>query len=377
MIDHIHWITQLFGALIGLGWRLALLIGVILLIKSLLQLHPNARKVQTGKKLGFLQVNESVRYRLKRALNRRRTSGQLGAEDVMGEESEATQPSTTAAARANTDSKDCIAHDGEPCKRLRAEAYASALPVAVIQVNNDSSASQRKVFAKMVDEVIANKSNFSRVIVDASSPGGTVTGYGLMFTEMERLRNESGLYVTGVADDVAASGGMLQLLPAHEIVMPPYAMVGSIGVVTEFLNFHQLLKTLGIEPIELTAGKFKRTITQFGEPTDEKREHFTEQLKAIHSQFITSVTRYRTVDPDKVCNGDHWSAQESIDNKLGLVDRLGTSRQLMFDANQDHDLVILSESSSPWERVARRFIVMVVDAGISQLSTRFGQWGRL
>jgi serine protease SohB len=229
----------------------------------------------------------------------------------------------------------------------------------------------------MVDEIIANKSKFSRVIVDASSPGGTVTGYGLMFTEMERLRSESGLYITGVADDVAASGGMLQLLPSHEIVMPPYAMVGSIGVVTEFLNFHGLLKQLGIQPIELTAGEFKRTVTPFGDPTQEKRDHYTEQLKTIHRQFINSVTRYRSVDPDKVCNGDHWTAQEAIDKKLGLVDRLGTSRKLMFDANQDHDLVILSESSSTWERISRRFLVMLVDTGITQLSARLGKFGNL
>ena len=354
MIAWINWLTEVVGALASLGWKVILFAGVCYGAWSMFRSMRGLKKPQTGAKLGFLQVNEGVNYRRKRALNRRRKSGQFGGDDVVGDTNEtmeadaatpaeatvqttaATTTEATQAVATNTTVAEVPAvctHPGdEACARLRAKAYASPLPVVLIQVSNDVMASQRTMFAKFVDEVIANKAKFSRVLVNASSPGGAVSQYGLMFTEMERLRRDSGLYITGVADEVAASGGMMQLLPVHELVMPPFAVVGSIGVVTEFLNFNSLLTANGIKPIEITAGPFKRTVTQFGEPTEEKIAHYKEQLRSIHLQFIAAVQKYRSVDPDRVCTGDHWLAQEAVDKQLGLVDRLGTSRELIFEA---------------------------------------------
>ncbi len=386
MIAFIQWLAQMFGALVDLGWKVVLFGGVCYLALSVFRSMRGVKKPQTGAKLGFLQVNEGVNYRRKRALNRRRTSGQLEADDVVGDtnetmEADAPAPTTaTADATVTTaaESPAACTHPGdEACARLRAKAYASPLPVVLIQISNDVMASQRTTFAKFVDEVIANKSKFSRVVVNASSPGGAVSQYGLMFTEMERLRRDSGLYITGVADEVAASGGMMQLLPVHELVMPPFAMVGSIGVVTEFLNFNTLLTTVGIEPIEITAGALKRTVTQFGKPTEEKIAHYKEQLHSIHLQFIAAVQKYRSVDPARVCTGDHWLAQEAVDQQLGLVDRLATSRELIFEANQEHDLIILTENASRWEKGIFRFLTKVVDFGISRVMTQYGPFGRI
>ena len=114
------------------------------------------------------------------------------------------------------------------------------------------------------------KHKFGSVTVVANSPGGGVSEYGLMYCEMERLRN-CGLRLVACIDTVGASGGMLQVLPAHEIVAAPFAMVGSIGVVSEFLNFHDMLRSVGIRPVTLTAGKFKRTVTPMSEIEPEAR----------------------------------------------------------------------------------------------------------
>lgn len=380
MIDFISWLASLTGALVSLSWKLLLLVGILLLFRYMFQRYRSGgKKPETGSKFGLFQVNRSIVYERKPAINGRRKKGLLGADDVVvtADETEEAETAAATAAAPQGPEATCERPGDEACAQHRARAMASPLPVAVIQVENDVMASQRKIFAKLVDEVIANKDKFSRVIVDASSPGGGVSQYGLMFTEMERLRKDSGLYITGVADEVAASGGMMQLLPVHEIVMPPYAIVGSIGVVTEFLNFNKFLTDIGITPIEITAGDLKRTVTQFGEPTEAKIAHYKEQLRRIHRQFIASVQKYRHVNPDLVCNGDHWTAQEAFAQGLGLVDRLGTSRGLLFEANQDHDLIILSENASRWEKGVFRFLTRILDWGIHHVMTKYGPFGQI
>lgn len=259
-------------------------------------------------------------------------------------------------------------------KTLSLARPASGKVTAVLKFEGDTMATGRQDFARMVDEVLHNKERIHRVIVVVNSPGGGVSVYGQMFAEMERLRN-AGLDVTACVDTYAASGGYLMSVPAHRIIAAPFAMVGSIGVVSEFMNFNKLLRSLGVEPMTITAGELKRTVTPLSEVTEENKAAYKAQLEAIHRQFIAVVKKYREVDADRVCTGNHWTAAESVELKLNLVDGLATSQEYLFEANQTEDLVTISKLQNPYEKsmlgLARRFIHMVAD----ELSERFS--GRL
>jgi serine protease SohB len=239
-------------------------------------------------------------------------------------------------------------------------------PVVAVRFDGDLFASERKGFAQMVDEILVNRERVDSVVVVVSSPGGSVSHYGQMFSEMERIR-ESGLNLTVCVDTTAASGGYLMSLPAHKIVAAPYAMVGSIGVVSEFVNGYEFLKERGIEPITMTAGKYKRSVTPIGQITEEGKQHFQERLEAIHRLFIVSVKKYRDVDADRVCNGDYWTAQESVDLNLGLVDELGTSQDYLFKLNQANDLVMISQKKSKLDQGLMRVSMQLLDAIMSRL----------
>ena len=65
--------------------------------------------------------------------------------------------------------------------------------------------------------------------------GGTVTGYGLAAAQLLRLK-EAGLHLTICIEQVAASGGYMMACTADTIVASPFAVVGSIGVITEQPN---------------------------------------------------------------------------------------------------------------------------------------------
>jgi serine protease SohB len=246
----------------------------------------------------------------------------------------------------------------------------TARKYAVMRFTGDLKASGRGGFAVLVNEVIANKEKFAGAIVVVNSPGGGVAEYGQMFAEMLRMRR-AGIDLTVCVDTYAASGGYLMSLPANRIVAAPFALVGSVGVVTEFPNFHKFLKNLGIEPLTFTAGTKKRNITALSDPADEeKRQALQDKLESIHAQFQALVLEYRPDTNVELLNGDSWTAQESVARNMGLVDRIATSEEFLFETNQQNELIVLDFKRSRFEGGLLRLITSAVEAGVERALAR-------
>ena len=82
-----------------------------------------------------------------------------------------------------------------------------------------------------------------------------------------------------------------------QILAAPFATVGSIGVVGGAPNLHKLLERGGVEFVQRTAGKHKRSINVLTPNTDEGLQKFEDELQLIHSAFISHVSTHRpTVD---------------------------------------------------------------------------------
>jgi serine protease SohB len=247
------------------------------------------------------------------------------------------------------------AQESEEDKEKRNPLYPDSSdkkPVAVIQYRGDIQATNHNQFARYVDEVIVNADRFSEVRVVLESPGGMMNTYGHINSQMERLR-ESGLHVTAHTNEVAASGGYLSIAPAHRIVAAPFAYVGSIGVITSIPNVRPLLESWGIIPRTFTAGKHKRTVTMTNklDEEDERAAALEKQLAAHHRQFLDCVRKYRTnAKMDVIESGSHWTAQESMDLDLGLIDEIGTWADHALQLNWDRDLVFITPRVSPSER---------------------------
>ena len=88
------------------------------------------------------------------------------------------------------------------------------------------------------------------VLLILQSPGGEVTSFAFAAAQIHRLRS-CGWNVTVSVDRIAASGGYMIASQATQILASPFAMVGSIGVITETLNFHEILKKYGIKSLVL------------------------------------------------------------------------------------------------------------------------------
>ena len=174
-----------------------------------------------------------------------------------------------------------------------------------------------------IDAILEVADEHDEVIVNLCSPGGLVNSYGLCASQLERLRSRN-IFLTVTVDEVAASGGYLMACVANKIVAAPFAYVGSIGVIAGIPNFRRVLNKYDVDYEQITAGKFKRTLSVFGENTEEGRQKFKEELEAVHERFKEQVLRYRPqLDVAKVTTGEHWLALDA--KELGLVDDIATS----------------------------------------------------
>ena len=214
-------------------------------------------------------------------------------------------------------------------KKQKDKADKSKEPkVFVVNFKGSIDAHEVGALREEVTAILAIAEKSDEVVVSVESGGGMVHGYGLASSQLDRIR-QSGIKLTVCVDKVAASGGYMMACVADEIHAAPFSIIGSIGVVAQLPNFNRLLKKHDIDYEQHTAGDFKRTLTVFGENTDEGRQKFQEELEETHVLFKDFVSKYRPqLDLDKVATGEHWYGQQAID--LGLVDVIGTSDDLLM-----------------------------------------------
>ncbi|KNC11706.1 peptidase [Pantoea sp. RIT-PI-b] len=215
--------------------------------------------------------------------------------------------------------------------KRNAKAGVSETPkptLYVLEFKGSMDASEVTSLREEISAVLAVATPGDEVLLRLESPGGVVHGYGLAASQLQRLR-DAGMQLTAVVDKVAASGGYMMACVADRIVAAPFSIIGSIGVVAQIPNFNRLLKRNNIDVELHTAGQYKRTLTLFGENTEEGREKFQEDLNETHQLFKDFVHQMRpSLDLNKVATGEHWYGAQALD--LGLVDEIGTSDALII-----------------------------------------------
>ena len=115
----------------------------------------------------------------------------------------------------------------------------------VMNFPGDVTASQLNGLREEVTAIVRNAKPGDEALVVLQSGGGTVTGYGLAAGQLVRLK-EKGLFLTIAVEQVAASGGYMMTCVADRIVASPFAVLGSIGVISEIPNVYQRLKDEGM-----------------------------------------------------------------------------------------------------------------------------------
>lgn len=206
----------------------------------------------------------------------------------------------------------------------------------VIDFEGDIKASAVSNLREEITAILIASRPTDEIFVRLQSPGGMVNTYGLAASQLKRITDKD-LKLTISVDKVAASGGYMMACVADKIIAAPFAILGSIGVVAQLPNFNRLLKKHDIDYEMVTAGQYKRTLTVFGENTDEARSKFKEDIEDVHVLFKDFVSHERpVVDIEKVSTGEYWFGTRAKD--LDLVDELQTSDDYLLDKHNSTDI---------------------------------------
>ena len=159
------------------------------------------------------------------------------------------------------------------------------------------------------------KSSAKAVIVHINSPGGTVAGSEQLHDSLMRSRRKKPLVV--VVDGLAASGGYIAAMASDHIIAQQSSLVGSIGVMFQYPNFTDLLKTIGVKVEEIKSSPLKAAPNGF-EPTSPEARAAVEALVMDSYDWFKDLVRDRrrldggaaaTRSPTAACSpaGRRWS----------------------------------------------------------------------
>lgn len=217
--------------------------------------------------------------------------------------------------------------------------------VYVLDFHGDMKATAVQPLREEINALLTIAEKEDEVILRLESSGGLVHVYGLAASQLARIK-EAGLKLTVCIDKVAASGGYMMACVADKILSAPFAVVGSIGVVAQVPNFHEFLAKHNVDVEIFTAGKYKRTVTMFGENKEENKQKFQEELEQTHTLFQDFVSQYRPqLELEKVATGEHWYGTDALN--LKLVDELKTSDSYILELMKKHDIYVICSQQKP------------------------------
>jgi protease-4 len=169
------------------------------------------------------------------------------------------------------------------------------------------------------------KSPAAAVIVHINSPGGTTAGSEQLYDALTRLKAKKPMVV--VVEGLAASGGYITAIAGDHIIAQQSSLVGSIGVLFQFPNFAELLKTVGVKVEEVKSSPLKAAPNGFEPTSPEAREALNSLVKDSYAWFRGLVKERRSMDDallEKVSDGRVFTGRQAVE--LKLIDQLGDEK---------------------------------------------------
>ncbi len=164
------------------------------------------------------------------------------------------------------------------------------------------------------------------VILRIDTPGGEVTASDIVYHEILRFKERTGLPVVGLMMGVAASGGYYVASACDVIMAHPSTLTGSIGVISIFPSVESLMSKVGVKVNVIKSGPAKDSGSPFRDMTDEERKVFQGVIDEYYEGFLAVVARGRKdkIPADRlraIADGRVYTAPQAL--KLGLIDAVG------------------------------------------------------
>jgi protease-4 len=199
--------------------------------------------------------------------------------------------------------------------------FASAGSIARVQIDGliRSDSDRTRALERL------ENSKAAAVIVHINSPGGTTAGSEQLYDSLTRLKAKKPLVV--VVEGLAASGGYITAIASDHIIAQQSSLVGSIGVLFQYPNVAELLKTIGVKVEEVKSSPLKAAPNGYEPTSPEARAALDALVKDSYAWFKDLVKQRRGMDDaqlEKVADGRVFTGRQAVD--LKLIDQLGDEK---------------------------------------------------
>jgi protease-4 len=164
------------------------------------------------------------------------------------------------------------------------------------------------------------------IILRLDTPGGDATSSDILYREVRKFKERTGLPVVALMMGVAASGGYYVASACDSIVAHPSTITGSIGVISLFPDMGGLLSKVGVSMQVIKSGDLKDAGSPFRNLSEEEQRIFQEIIDELYDRFLEVVYEKRkdSLSLDEIRNlsdGRVYTAVQAF--KLKLIDEVG------------------------------------------------------
>lgn len=171
----------------------------------------------------------------------------------------------------------------------------------------------------------SNDDDVRAILLEIDSPGGAITPTDEIAAALRTFReSREDRRVVAFVRDLAASGGYYVAAGADRILAEPTAMVGSISVIMQTLNWHTLSERIGVTDLTIKSGRNKDLLNPFQPVSPEQIAILQRMVDELHRRFVGVVREGRKLDAEQaeeLSDGSVFTAEEAMNR--GLVDSLG------------------------------------------------------
>ena len=162
------------------------------------------------------------------------------------------------------------------------------------------------------------------ILLNIDSPGGGVAVSQEIYEELKRLREKKDKTIVAYLSSTGASGAYYVACAANKIVANPGTIVGSIGVIAEWVSYAELLEWAKLKDIVFKTGEFKDTGSPTRPLTDNEKKYFQGLIDEMYVQFVEAVSSGRKLDLQEVrsmADGRVFTGRDAKERKL--IDEIG------------------------------------------------------
>src|ERR1700723_2534628 len=190
--------------------------------------------------------------------------------------------------------------------------------------------SPKQVVKQLKD--FADNDSVKAIIIHVNSPGGGVAASEEIYREVKRIRDEKKKRIVASIETVGASGAYYVASATNKIYADNGSIVGSIGVIAEWVNYGDLLRWAKLNPEVLKVGALKDTGNPMRDMTPAERAYLQSLIDNMYGQFVQAVADGRHAKPDAIkaiADGRVWTGQEAL--SLHLIDQVGDFQNAVED----------------------------------------------